>query len=95
MYGYPDASRKDEETLRGHLTRVTNPLRLPPSRRNRASGDPRSRCKQSSPARVTDSSKDPSKGGVVCKVGKGEYRGFVASIEGVAGIKASTLSCQE
>jgi hypothetical protein len=35
-----------------------------------------------------DSSKDPSKGGVVFKVGKGEYRGFMASIEGVAGIKA-------
>jgi hypothetical protein len=40
------------------------------------------------PAGVTDSSKDPSKGGVVFKVGKGEYRGFMASIEGVAGIKA-------
>ena len=35
-----------------------------------------------------DSSKDPSKGGVVFKVGKGEDRGFMASIEGVAGIKA-------
>jgi hypothetical protein len=39
-------------------------------------------------ASVMDSSKDPSKGGVVFKVGKGDYRGFMASIEGVAGIKA-------
>jgi hypothetical protein len=31
---------------------------------------------------------DQSKGGVVFKVGKGEYRGFMASLEGVAGIKA-------
>ena len=30
----------------------------------------------------------PNKGGVVFKVGKGEYRGFMASLEGVAGVKA-------
>jgi len=30
----------------------------------------------------------PNKGGVIFKVGKGDYRGFMASIEGVAGIKA-------
>jgi hypothetical protein len=29
-----------------------------------------------------------NKGGIVFKVGKGDYRGFMASIEGVAGIKA-------
>jgi hypothetical protein len=40
------------------------------------------------PASATASGKDPAKGGVVFKVGKGEYRGFMASIEGVAGIKA-------
>ena len=34
---------------------------------------------------TTDTAK---KGGIVFKVGKGEYRGFMASIEGVAGIKA-------
>ena len=33
-------------------------------------------------------SETPQKGGVIFKVGKGDYRGFMASIEGVAGIKA-------
>jgi len=37
---------------------------------------------------TTTTSKDTAKGGVVFKVGKGEYRGFMASIEGLAGIKA-------
>ncbi len=40
------------------------------------------------PTAAMDSSKDSSKGGVIFKVGKGEYRGFMASLEGVAGIKA-------
>src|SRR5205814_10099495 len=44
-------------------------------------------------AAITETSKVAStetanKGGVVFKVGKGEYRGFMAAIEGVAGIKA-------
>src|SRR5215831_8950395 len=30
----------------------------------------------------------PKKGGIVFKVGKGEYRGFVAAIEGLTGLKA-------
>jgi len=42
----------------------------------------------STPTTPMDSSKDMSKGGIVFKVGKGEYRGFMASLEGVAGIKA-------
>ena len=32
--------------------------------------------------------KAASKGGVVFKVGKGEYRGFIAALEGITGLKA-------
>ena len=37
---------------------------------------------------ASTSSTDIGKGGVVFKVGKGEYRGFMASLEGLAGVKA-------
>jgi hypothetical protein len=30
----------------------------------------------------------PKKGGVVFKVGKGDYRGFLAALEGMSGLKA-------
>jgi hypothetical protein len=30
----------------------------------------------------------PKKGGVIFKVGKGDYRGFLAALEGMSGLKA-------
>jgi len=39
-------------------------------------------------ATAAPSNTNAGKGGVVFKVGKGEYRGFMASLEGLAGVKA-------
>jgi hypothetical protein len=40
------------------------------------------------PTSTATSNTNTGKGGVVFKVGKGDYRGFMAALEGVAGIKA-------
>jgi hypothetical protein len=38
--------------------------------------------------KVTAEGATPEKGGIVFKVGKGEYRGFIAALEGLTGLKA-------
>jgi len=38
--------------------------------------------------KVASGTDTPKKGGVVFKVGKGEYRGFIAALEGLTGLKA-------
>jgi len=38
---------------------------------------------------VANGVKTPKKGGIVFKVGKGEYRGLIAALEGMTGLKAT------
>lgn len=43
---------------------------------------------------VAKTGADGAKGGVVFKVGKGEYRGFMTALEGVTGVKATNADAQ-
>ena len=53
-----------------------------------ATAPPASPAPAASAATAQAASADGAKGGVVFKVGKGEYRGFMTALEGVTGVKA-------